>query len=85
MRTIRLALLAGAVAAAAACADTPSEREFQNAEFVCEADGKLTERHVEVSDAWMRGSTYQWHVRYDDGSAGTYLQVPGETCRVERW
>lgn len=79
MRTL---LVAAALALTAGCA--PSSRTYANNEFVCEADGKLSERHVDVDHANPHQPS-DWYIQYYDGGKAFYTQVPGETCRVDRW
>lgn len=82
MRTIRLALLTAALTLTG-CGY--SLGQYENNEFVCEADGVLTERHVDVRKAWRSQRTARVFITYKDGQEAIYLMVPGETCRVERW
>lgn len=55
------------------------------AEFVCEMDGALSERHVGVKKArYMHSGDWVIHYVDGDGAERIYKQHEGETCAVER-
>lgn len=52
-------------------------------EFVCYADGVLTERHVGVRSVWWYSGINVALITYTDGQEGHYTPAQGETCQVE--
>lgn len=52
--------------------------------FVCEDDGVIVERHVDVATAYTEHRTTLWYIAYTDGRVAWYNQPHGETCYEER-
>lgn len=59
--------------------------EGHEKEFLCEDDGKLVERHIDVLEAYTIGNEggSMWRIRYMDGAQAYYHQPEGESCFVE--
>lgn len=66
-------------------AEQPLTQKPQSLEFVCETNGKLTERHVGVKHVYRMSYTMGWEIEYVDGDGQPryYAQREGETCAVE--
>lgn len=77
MKTISLLTLAAVVAACTYKAPPVVEKEF-----VCYTDGKLTERHVGVQEAY-RSYDGTISIQYVEGDRASYWPERGETCMVE--
>lgn len=80
-KTSKALMLAAMLLVIPGCADKPeSELKY---EFVCYADGVLTERHVGVETIWVSRDSISTRILYTDGVVARYTPMRGETCQLE--
>lgn len=75
--------------AVAVLAIPPKDRLESNPverEFLCEDDGRLTERHVGVASAEHYNGDDTWRIYYVDSPNPVYYRQPsGETCSLQEY